>query len=180
MRSRKLEAIVIKRVNLFDSDRIVTVFSKNFGKMKIKAPGVRKISSRRGPHIELLNKSLLFVYEGKKLPILTEASTIHSFPKIKKDLRRSGLAFHICELVNELCAEHQENRQVFYLLEKTLRRLEEEDNFKDIIYEFELSLLTLLGFWPPKKKLSSDNTQFVIEEILEKRLKTKKILPLLA
>ena len=180
MRSRKLEAIVIKRINLFDSDRIITVFSKNFGKMKIKAPGVRKISSRRGPHIELLNKSSLFIYEGKKLPILTEAVTLHSFPKIKKDLGKSGLAFYVCELVNEMCAEHQENRQVFYLLEKTLRRLEEQSSHKEIIYEFELNLLTLLGFWPPQKELLSENTQFVIEGILEKRLKTKKILPLLA
>ena len=180
MRSRKLEAIVIKRTNLFDSDRIVTVFSKNFGKMKIKAPGVRKISSRRGPHIELLNKSSLFIHEGRKLPVLTEASTIHSFPQIKKNLKKSGLAFYICELMNEFCAEHQENRSVFYLLEKTLRRLEEESEYKENIYEFELNLLTLLGFWPPKKELPSESTQFVIEGILEKRLKTKKILPLLA
>ncbi|EKE10151.1 MAG: hypothetical protein ACD_16C00077G0002 [uncultured bacterium] len=112
--------------------------------------------------------------------ILTEAATIHSFPSIKKDLKKTGLAFYICELVNELCPEHQENRSIYYLLEKTLRRLEDGDLHDDIIYEFELNLLTLLGFWPPQKNLPAKSTQFVIEGILEKKLKTTRILPLLA
>lgn len=180
MRSTKIEGIIIKRISLFDSDRIITVFTKNQGKISVKAPGVRKIISRRGAHIELLNKSALTLYEGRKMLILTEASTLQSFPAIKKDLKKSGLAFYVCELVNELCPERQENRSIFFLLEKTLGRLDSEDSYGDIIYEFELNLLTLLGFWSVQKDLPAKSTQFVIEEILEKKLKTTRILPLLA
>ena len=58
MRSFKTEGIVIKRRNFNEADRIITVFSKRNGKINIKASGVRKITSRRSPHLELLNYSI--------------------------------------------------------------------------------------------------------------------------
>src|SRR3990167_6479602 len=93
MRAHKTEGIVLKRKSLAEADRIITVFSKHYGKISLMAKGVRKITSRRSPHIELLNYS--------------------KFSILKKDLKKIGYAYHICELVDSLCAENQESQQIF-------------------------------------------------------------------
>jgi DNA repair protein RecO (recombination protein O) len=180
MRSFKTEGIVIKRSNYSEADRIVTIFTKKNGKIKIKANGVRRITSRRSPHIELLNYCVFSLYQGRNIPILTEVESKESFPSLKKDLKRIGFAYHVCELVDGLCAENQENQDVFFLLGRTLRKLSKEENLSDIIYEFELELLRLLGFHKPSSSIAKINTQELIENILERRLKTKQILPQLS
>src|SRR3990167_4660571 len=108
MRTYKTEGIIIKRKNFGEADRIITVLTRNHGKIQVKATGVRKIQSRRSSHVELLNHASLFIYKGRgSLPILTEAETIDSFQDIKNDLTKVGFAYHICELIDGLCAENQ-------------------------------------------------------------------------
>ena len=184
MRAFKTEAIVIKRRNFWDSDRIVTVLTKDYGKIHVRAAGVRKITSRRSPHIELLNYSMLSLYKGNSFPILTEAQTINDFSAIKTDLTKVGHAYHVCELIDSLCAQDQEQRQVFFLLKNTLTRLGIQDlvslqmkeNGLSIIHEFELELLSLLGYWNRATEFSQlfDADQF-IEGIIERKLKSKNI-----
>jgi DNA repair protein RecO (recombination protein O) len=180
MRSFRAEGIVIKRSNYSEADRIVTIFTKKNGKIKVKAAGVRRITSRRSPHIEPLNYCIFGLYQGRNMLSLTEVESKESFPLLKKDLKRIGLAYHVCELIDGLCAENQENQDVFMLLGRTLRKLSKEENLPQIIYEFELELLRLLGFHKPVESTVKINTQELIENILERRLKTKQILPQLS
>jgi DNA repair protein RecO (recombination protein O) len=116
------------------------------------------------------------------MPVLTEVESKECFPSLKKDLKRIGFAYHVCELVDGLCAENQENQDVFMLLGRTLRKLSKEENLKEIIYEFELELLRLLGFHKPSaaNAPAKINTQELIENLLERRLKTIQILPQLS
>lgn len=174
MHSYKTEGFIIKRKNFGEADRILTVFTKNRGKISIIAKGVRKISSRRSPHTELLNLSVLTIHESR-VPILTEAEALNHFSYLKNDLRKAGMAFYICELIDGLLPEHQENRAVFGLLYQILTDLEkEEENCKALINKFEQELLGHLGFWPKDRVFLEDNGEF-IEDIMEKKLKTKRM-----
>ena len=175
MKSFKLEGIVIKRKNVGEADRIVTVFSKTYGKLQINAKGVRRIASRRSGHIELLNHGVFNLHQTRYMPILTEAVSLENFSLLKEDLKRIGSAFHICELVDGLCAENQANDEVFELLNNTLKRLSNAQKLADIIYEFEIEILRLLGFYRHSENLKI-NTKALIEEILERKLKTRPIL----
>ncbi len=177
MRSYKAEGIVLKRKNVGETDRILTFFSKTYGKIQIRAPGVRKITSKRSPHIELLNFSVLSIYKSfhSSLPIVTEAQTLESFSGVKRSLKKIGMAFYICELVTSFCPENQENKKIFFLLKDTLRCLDNSlDGSSLVLDNFENEFLELLGFMP-KSFLAYDRQAF-IENILEKKLKTKKIL----
>lgn len=178
MRTFRAEGIIIKRNNTGETDRILTFFSKNYGKIQVRAPGVRKITSRRSPHIELLNLSLLNLYRSSRssLSIVTEAQTLEDFSDVKKSLEKIGVAFYICELINSFCPENQENKNIFFLLKNTLLSLDSSFNISYIIDNFEKELLELLGFMP--KSFLLKNRQIFIENILEKKLKTKRILPL--
>ncbi|MEK7572868.1 MAG: DNA repair protein RecO [Patescibacteria group bacterium] len=180
MRSFKTEGIVIRRRNIGEADRLLTIFTKESGKIRIKAPGVRRITSRRSPHIELLNLSALTLYSSSRsnIPLLTEAQTIRDFDFIKKDLKRIGFAFYICELVDKLCPPDQENRRIFYLLRETLEKLEFISEKEALVNEFEEKALSYLGFMPHEYQLS--DRQAFIEKILEKKMRTSELLPLFA
>ena len=176
MRHLKTQAIILKRRNVGEADRILTVLSEKAGKISIKAAGVRKITSRRSSHIELLNYSQLSLYKGRGMNVLIEAQTMDAFSEIKDNLRKTGYAYYICELVDGLCPENQENSAIFQLLKETLTRLSLGSEIKTLIHDFEVTLLSLLGFYPNYQVAPQFNTTAYIEQILEKKLKTRQIL----
>lgn len=181
-RSYKIEGIILKRRNFGEADRILTVLSRESGKISIKVPGVRRIPSRRSSHVELLNHSQFTLYSSSKtfMPIVTEAQTLESFSSIKKNLKKIGYAYYICELVNGLCPDNQENRSVFFHLKSTLLTLSQTSNLQDLVKKFEKDLLATLGFWHEAKLLQTQDSQTVMERLLERRLKTIRLMPLFA
>lgn len=175
MRTYKTEGIIIKRINVGEADRILTVFTRKGGKISIKASGVRRTSSRRSPHIELLNYSSFTLHAGYALPIATEVESHKDFSGIKENLTKVGFAYHLCELIDGLCAENQEHPLIFDLFKSTLEQLEREEDIAPIIHEFEVDLLTKLGFYNRIETTKIDPTGF-IEQILERKLKSRKLL----
>ena len=174
MRTLKTQGIILKRKNIGEADKIITVMTAQEGKIQLIAKGIRRVTSRRSPHVELLNLSTLFLYKGKTFPILIEAQVIHDFADVKKDLRKIGFAYHLCELIDALCPEGAKNERAFKLLKNALSFLsitEDEDRFAS---EFEQSLLEILGFLPYQKKLTSN--YLFIEQILERKLKSKRLI----
>lgn len=177
MRTYTVQGIVLKRKNIGEADRILTVFTREMGKLQIKAKGVRKITSKRASHIELLNKTSLTIYKGAGIPVLTEATAIEQFDGVKTDLSRVGFAYHICELIDGLCPENQENEAIFSLLLDMLQKLSQEEHVAPIIHDFEVQLLTLLGYYSVgTHDLSGAKASYFIESILERRLKSRQIL----
>lgn len=182
MRTYKTEGIILKRRNLGETDRILTVFSQIDGKIQVKAPGVRKITSRRAPHVEGLNLSIFSLYKSSRssLAFVTEAETLENFSSVKNDLAKIGYAYYICELINGLCAEGQENRGVFSLLKATLCALSRDSQVNLIVKFFEKELLAHLGFWGEAKMLQTEDSRIVMERLLERKLKTSCVMPLFA
>lgn len=181
MRAHTVQGIILKRKNIGEADRILTVFTKEQGKIRILAKGVRKITSKRASHIEPLNKTSLTIYKGQGMPILTEAVALNQFDTLKTDLHKVGLSYHICELVDGLCPENQENKEIFFLLESILEKLTEKEKVDIHIHEFEVQLLTHLGYYSEgTHDISGAKASFFIENILERKLKTRQILQRLA
>ena len=145
MQGFKIEGIILKRRNLGEADRILTVFSYQRGKILCLAKGVRRITSRRSGNVELLNRVSMFLHQAKTFLILTEASSIDTFEKLKNNLTLSTVAFHIIELVDKLTAENQENRVVYEDLVNVLQRLS-RDPRQILVRAFEVKILNKLGF----------------------------------
>lgn len=181
MRTYTVQGIILKRRNIGEADRILTVFTREMGKIQITAKGVRKIASKRASHIEPLNIVSLTLYKGSGMPVLIEATASKHFSKIKEDLAKVGLAYHMCELVEGLCPENQENRQAYQVFENVLHELEilSEEAIK-LVHAFEVELLSLLGYWSEgMHDLSGAKASYFIESILERKLKARQVFPLL-
>lgn len=162
----KTEGVILKRRDFGEADRILTVFTLHKGKLSILARGVRKITSRRAGNIELLNRSVLFLHQGKNFHILTEAETIDTFPALKEDLTLSTYAFHIVELIYKMTAENQENRSLYENLVAVLHRLMIKPR-QLLVRAFEVKILSILGFWSLEEAKISDPKIKDLLQILE-------------
>ncbi len=172
MRCYKTEGIILKRTNFGEADKILTVYSVHYGKIKLLAKGIRKITSRKGGNLELFNWVGLLIAQGKNLDLVTEVETIKSFKNWRRDLKKVGLAYHFCELVDRLTAEGVPNREIFVLLTQTLTDLAD---FKNKDQEFERKILEETGFWPRGKLIAENDYDGYIEKIIEKKLRSKNI-----
>lgn len=144
------EGIIVKRSNFGEADRILTIVTPFKGKIKVIAKGVRKITSRRGGNVELLNKVRLHIFQNKGMPILTEVESLSTFPKIKNDLTLSAYGSHLAELAERLLPEDQASPAAYNLLATALHLL--ETNPRQIfIRAYEIKLLSVLGYWGIKE-----------------------------
>lgn len=163
---------VIKRINLGESDRYVTLFTREHGKIEVLAKGVRRITSRRAPHIELLNLIRFQTTKTKKNHILTEVEIVDNFDEIRHEMHQIGKVFLICELVNALCPDEQRHPEVFNLMHNTLNDLRGE-HYEDTMFDFQVNVLSTLGFWDRRDKFrSSEELTSFIETIIEKKMQT--------
>lgn len=140
------EGIIVRRRNFGEADRLLTVITPFKGKITVIAKGVRRITSRRGGNVELLNKVRLHIFQGQGMPILTEAESIETFPKIKSDLILSTYASHVVELSERMLPEMQPNPAAYNLLVTILTLLEKNPR-QIFIRAFEVKFLTVMGFW---------------------------------
>lgn len=181
MRTYTVQGIVLKRRNIGEADRILTVFTRETGKIQVKAKGVRKITSKRSSHVEPLTLAVLTLYKTASLPLLVEATASTYFSDLKNNLMRIGFAYHVCELVDALCPENQENETIFTLLEAMLQRLSEDAGIQTAIHDFEINLLQQLGYYSEgTHDLAGAKASYFIETILERRLKARQLLPRLS
>lgn len=141
----KVEGIILKRRNLGEADRILTVFSYQKGKISVLAKGVRRITSRRSGNVELLNRAVMYLHPAKNFLILTEASSLSTYQKLKDDLILSTYAFHIIELVDKLTAENEVCRILYEHLVNVLQRLSRNPR-QILIRAFEAKILSNQGF----------------------------------
>jgi len=175
-RTFKTEGIILKRTNLGEADRLLTIYTKHYGKIKALAKGVRKITSRRGGSVEIFNHVSLFLVQGKNLDLITETETIESYGLWRKDLKKVGLAYYFCELTDRLTPEGQVHEKVFELLLSYLKKLSLELDYR-LVRSFEEELLGELGFGVPEAlKKTPGSLKSYIESIIEKKINAPKIL----
>lgn len=172
-RSYKTEGIILKRTNFGEADKILTIYTKHYGKIKILAKGVRRITSRKGGNVELFNQVVIFAAQGKNLDLLAEVQVINSFKTWRKDLAKVSVAYYGCELVDRLTPEGQVHREVYEFLVDYLKKISHEDRLK-LTRSLEEKLLEALGFGVPEElKRRSDSLKAYIEEITERKINSK-------
>jgi len=144
----KTEGIVLKRTNLGEADCIITLYTPDIGKVRAVAKGARKPKSKLGGHLDLLTQSSLLLARGQNLDIITQSQTIQSFLQLKRDLKAISCALYLAELVDQFTPEQAENYPLYRLLQANLLRLCEGGNRDVQLRQFELQLLSHLGYQP--------------------------------
>src|SRR2546421_12314910 len=115
-RSYPIEAIVLKRTDIGEADRILTLFTPNRGKMRAVAKGIRRPISKKAGHLELLNRSQLQVALGRNLDIITQAEGRENFLQLRSELWHMTCGFYLAELVDRFIEEHTQHPEVYNLM----------------------------------------------------------------
>jgi len=147
MQSFKTQGIVLKGSNFGEADKILTIFTERFGKIKVIAKGIRKIKSHLAGALEPFILSDLQLHEGKTFYIVTGASIVEDFPKIKGDINQIAKAFFVGELIDNFASESERLIEIFALFLATLKELN-GPNRPVILQAFQLKLVEAAGFKP--------------------------------
>ena len=144
----KSEAVVIKRSDLGEADKILTIFTPHFGKLRVVAKGVRKVTSRLAGHVELFTRSQMLLAKARNLDIVTQSETMDAYRPLHDDLSRIAHASYAAELLDALTPDALENYPVYKLTAETLRLLSEDADADRVLRWFELQLLGYMGYAP--------------------------------
>ncbi len=150
----KTNAIVIRSLNYGESDKIITFFTTDFGRLKGIAKGARRSRKRFQNALGLFShlRLIFFDKEGMGLVRAESCDILHSFPKIKEDLKKILYGNYYLELVNEMAGEREENREAFELLLSFLSNLESTEPQEEQLRLFEIRMLSLFGYHPNMKR----------------------------
>lgn len=147
----RTDAIVLKRQDFGEADRLLTVMTPSLGKLRVVAKGVRRPSSRKAGHIELFSQSQLLLARGRSLDVITQAQSVNLFRALHDDLLRFSYASYFAELVDRFLEEGDTHADVYILLRETLEELINEPSAARLALLarfFELRLLGLVGYQP--------------------------------
>lgn len=173
-RDSSAEGIILKRKSVGEADRILTIFTRQFGKVRVIAKGIRKIHSKRSPHLEIFRRIRFSMSKSTPIDFLTEVESIGDTQFSLVNLRSVNGAYYICELVDAFMPEKLENEEVYSLLIRAISSIDSEKQ-EIVIREFPRLLLVTLGYYP-KGEVPEDKVDQIIEGLIEKRLKTPKFL----
>ena len=144
----RTEAIILRRSDFGEADRLVTFFTPQRGKLRAVAKGARKPSSRKSGHLELFSHTRLLLARGRNLDIITQAETVEPFLPLREDLLCTTYAYYAAELVDRFAGDEDENRPVFDLLLAAFGWLGRGGDMALVVRFFELRLLARVGYQP--------------------------------
>lgn len=147
MTTWKTEGIVLRVRNLGEADRLVTLYTKEYGKINTVARGARRIRNRLlGPTLPFTHGRYL-IFPNKGLHNLSQAEIIHSGQTLRDDLEKLAYASYVTELLDASTPEEDPTEGVFPLLAGTLS-LGERGRFNLAVRAFEIRLMRELGYEP--------------------------------
>lgn len=146
----KTSGIVIKQVNYSESDKILTIFTKDHGKISAVAKGARKTKNRFLSCAQLFCYSDFVYYQGSSMAYINQCELRESFYNLRMDLNKLTYSSYIIELINAALEEQEKEEKIFSLLIHTLNHLANSNkiDLDLILLAFQTKLMALTGFAP--------------------------------
>jgi DNA repair protein RecO (recombination protein O) len=146
--SYKVEAVVLRHSDWGEADRLLGLFTREKGKLRVIAKGARKIRSRKAGLLEPFTRVTLMLARAHDMPIVTQAETVDAYQPLHEDLVKTGYAAYVIELLDRFTYEEGENQTLYHLLVDTLARLAAEADAWLPVRYYEVQLLDGLGYRP--------------------------------
>ncbi|QNO13550.1 DNA repair protein RecO [Alkalicella caledoniensis] len=146
----KTKGIVLKSFPFSEADTIVTIFTKENGKIEMLAKGAKKLKSRLSSSVQPFTLGEYTYYQkNNNLPLLRQADVLDHYKNLMKSLSLTFSTYYICELLDFFLPSAQEQSKVFDLTAKTLDYLNRyPDNHSVILSAFKIKAMALLGYSP--------------------------------
>jgi DNA repair protein RecO (recombination protein O) len=149
-RTYKATGINLKCMPMGESDRLLTILTREFGLVRAIAMGSRKHNSRMGGRSELFVVNELMFAKGRSLDKITQAETLESYPRLGQDLKKLIASQYLAELCLHQALSDQPQEELFYLFNEHLARLERSPTSQVLAHltHAVFQLLVLAGVAP--------------------------------
>ena len=143
----RAEAVVLRGREFGEKDRILTLYTRQHGKIRAIAKGVKRPQSSLGPATQVFTYATFSLAVGRNLDVVTQARVKEPWPEIRADVERMAYASLIAELVDLATPEGEPNSELFDLLLSALYRVRRLDP-RLAALDFMAKFLDLLGWGP--------------------------------
>ncbi len=168
-RTFKTEALVLKKRNLLNKDTIVTLFTREHGKVRVVAKGIKKITSRRLPHTQTGNLLNIVVYNRHDRMYLQESHLISGFSEIKKDEAKTNNLYIFLFILERLLPENEPETKVYNLAKHFLVELSKtHDTLDTLLSKYVNQVMMVLGYVTGEKPLFQLFP--IIEELIHEKI----------
>ncbi len=144
-------AIVLSRRDFRENDQIISLYTKEHGKLELLARGVKKIISKQSAHLEPFSVVFITVEQGKEIDHLTKTQPVEYFSSIRSDISKSLAAGYVVSVTDKLIQTKELDKRIFEALLGWLKYVEIRNLKFEIITLIDGYIATLfscLGFAP--------------------------------
>jgi DNA repair protein RecO (recombination protein O) len=144
------KAIVLRTINLSETDKLAILFTEQYGKVKCAAKAARKVKSRFGAALEPLSfiSVIFFGKEKQEIFRLNHSDVIRSFHWLREDFSKFYTAIYFNELMDNVIQEGQPSPECFQFLLDAFEALKDTTELETLRRLFEIRIMTLSGFGP--------------------------------
>ncbi|MEZ6066362.1 MAG: DNA repair protein RecO [Planctomycetaceae bacterium] len=150
MSAEKSDAIVLRMADFSESSRVVTLFTRDFGKVKALAKGAKRLKGPFESALDLLARvRVVFLRKSSdSLDLLTEAQLQRRFQPRPRELMATYGGYYVAELLDGLTEVHDPHPLLFDEAALSLEQLGSDLDLRLVIFRFEVVLLREVGFLP--------------------------------
>lgn len=157
----KTEAIVLSKMNYGDTSNILSVYSKEYGKLSVIVKGARSPKSKSGYVADPPNQVQIVIYkkDTRDIQLVASIDLISHFSHLKEDIDKLKYSFAIIELVKKLTPEHETNIRLFNGLSRILSLIDSSKEKNRILFgRFFMFFLKEIGYEVQLNKCASCGT----------------------
>jgi DNA repair protein RecO (recombination protein O) len=146
----KAEGVVLRHQAIGEADRILTLLTREYGRLRVSARGVRKTTSRLSGRVQPFTRGRFLLARGRTLDVVAQADVLDAFPGLQQDLLRSAYAAYVAELVDRFLPERDRHPDVYDAVLDALAVIEDaaEDEAEIYALWFSLHLADSMGYRP--------------------------------
>jgi DNA repair protein RecO (recombination protein O) len=145
----KVKGIVIKELNIGEADKIITIFSRENGKIQAFVKNARRPRSNLSASTQFLCYNDFMLFRGKDMYTVSNCDIIEPFYEIRNDIFRLTYSAHMADLLSDTIQENEPALKILSLFLNTLHFLAKTERSAELLIRiFELKLISLLGYTP--------------------------------
>lgn len=164
-RSFRASAVVLRHADWGEADQLLTLYTREQGMVRALAKGARKMTSRKGGHLQPFTQITVQLAKGRDLLIVTQVETVNAFLPLHDNLEKLSYASYVVELLLRFSYEEEGgNPAIFRLLIETLDRIEKEAEAWLAVRYYEMRLLDAVGFRPQMFECANCGREILAED----------------
>jgi DNA repair protein RecO (recombination protein O) len=167
----RTQGFIVRKINLGETDQLLTIYTKDFGKLEVLGRAIRKTSSKLRSGAEIFYLSEIEFIQGKTHKTLTDAILIDKFKNLRKSLKRLATAYKISEVLDAMLKGQESDEKIWGLLNEIFEKLNNprmpNTEYQILYYYFLWNFISILGYQQEfylcslcRKKLTPENIFF--------------------